>query len=423
PVRCTPKKKGGLATKNLDTKAYLDQFDGPFDIFNYSWGDPQCQLTSETLGLTDKLAAGSTSLRAGKGAIFVKAAGNEFTSYLEDCDSSASPNAIVFGNVNFSEEYSTPYMITVAALNAKGQSSSYSSPGSAIWISAPGGEFGYDTAASSTSVLTDPALLTTDYPGCDVGFKSYDANAFDRGGGLNSDCYHTARMNGTSGAAPIVSGAVALLLQVNPSLGWRDIKHILASTADKVQPTAGATQHPSSTLNLTGHVYQQGWVTNAAGFPFHNWFGFGRVNVDRAVAMARGYVSSLGTFKQTNPSTGSFKYDAGTLSLAVPDASATGAASTLAVTENYIIENVQAAVSVQNCAGQVGVELTSPSNTKSILLNINSQLGSTSLAEHYLATNAFYGERSAGTWTLKVVDGRAGCQATFSGWKLNVMGH
>lgn len=412
-----------LSTKNLDTAGYLDQFSGSFDIFNYSWGDPQCQITSMIGGLDDKLVYGTTTLRSSKGAIYIKAAGNEFTADLKDCDSSAAANAIVFGNVNFSEEYSTPYMITVAAVNAKGQSASYSSPGSAIWISAPGGEFGYDDSAQSTSVLTDPALLTTDYPGCDIGFKSFGANAFDRGGGLNADCYHTSRMNGTSGASPIVSGVVALLLQANPALTWRDVKHILATTADKVQPTSGATQHPRSTLNLTGHTYQLGWTTNAAGYPFHNWFGFGRVNVDRAVAMAKTYTSTLGTLKQTNPSSGTYKYSSGALNSGVPDASATGVTSTLSVTENYKIEAVQAAVSVQNCIGEIGIELTSPSGTKSVLLNINSQLTETALFDHQLLTNAFYGENSAGTWTLKIVDGRAGCQATFSSWKLNVIGH
>ena len=36
---------------------------------------------------------------------------------------------------------------------------------------------------------------------------------------------------------PIVSGVVALMLQANPNLTWRDVKHILANTAQKNDPT------------------------------------------------------------------------------------------------------------------------------------------------------------------------------------------
>ncbi len=42
--------------------------------------------------------------------------------------------------------------------------------------------------------------------------------------------YNTAE--GTSFAAPIVSGVVALMLEANPKLGWRDIQSILAMTAN-----------------------------------------------------------------------------------------------------------------------------------------------------------------------------------------------
>ena len=410
-----------LSTKGLASRGYLDQYDGDFDVFNFSWGFSQCQLNAADPGLNDKLAYGTSVLRQGKGAIYLKAAGNEFQGLMTTCDSKAAAKTLYLGNSEFAEEDNTPYMMVIGAVNAKGESASYSSPGPNVWVSAPGGEFGYDDATKASTVVTDPALLTTDAPGCGVGFKAAGANAFDRGGAPNTDCYHTTRMNGTSGATPIVTGVVAFLLEANPNLTWRDVKHILAMTADKSQPTSGATQHPTASANLAGYTYQQGWVTNAAGISFHNWFGFGRVNVDKAVAMAKGYTSSLGTMKQTN-SGSTWKYDSGAINLAVPDAQATGITSTLSVTENYVIEGVQAEVVVNNCIGQIGVELTSPSGTKSILMNINSFLEETSM-DHVFLSNAFYGEKSAGTWTAKVVDGASGCQATWKSWKLNVIGH
>ena len=39
---------------------------------------------------------------------------------------------------------------------------------------------------------------------------------------------------GTSAAAPLAVGMVALMLQVRPCLTWRDVQHIITFTATKV---------------------------------------------------------------------------------------------------------------------------------------------------------------------------------------------
>ena len=43
-------------------------------------------------------------------------------------------------------------------------------------------------------------------------------------------------MNGTSSATPVTSGSLALILEANPNLTWRDVKYIIAKTATKVDP-------------------------------------------------------------------------------------------------------------------------------------------------------------------------------------------
>ena len=53
----------------------------------------------------------------------------------------------------------------------------------------------------------------------------------------NIGCFFTSKMNGTSAATPILSGIIALMLEANPDLGWRDVEHILALTADKIDNT------------------------------------------------------------------------------------------------------------------------------------------------------------------------------------------
>ena len=80
----------------------------------------------------------------------------------------------------------------------------------------------------------------------------------------------------------------------------------------------------------------------------------------------------------------------------------------------------------------MGVELTSPSGTKSILLNINNALfvpteGGTQPdadLDVVLTTHAFYGETALGTWTVKVIDGYDDdVVGTLDEWSLNVLGH
>ena len=154
----------------------------------------------------------------------------------------------------------------------------YSSPGSSVWISAPGGDFG----------ISYPAILTTDIMGCSKGYSSQGATAndFESGGAFNSNCNYTSTMNGTSAATPMVSGVVAAMLSANPNLSWRDVKYILASTARQVDLNSFSIDHPFGN-DLSGHIYLQGWRTNAAGFKFHNWYGFGAVNGDAAILMAK----------------------------------------------------------------------------------------------------------------------------------------
>lgn len=46
---------------------------------------------------------------------------------------------------------------------------------------------------------------------------------------------------GTSAAAPLAAGMIALMLQVRPCLTWRDVQHIIVFTATKVSPPSCCT--------------------------------------------------------------------------------------------------------------------------------------------------------------------------------------
>ena len=72
-------------------------------------------------------------------------------------------------------------------------------------------------------------------------------------------------MNGTSAASPVTAGIVALMLEANSALTWRDVKYILAKTAGPIHYDIGARDHKWTDRRLSGHIYLPDWVTNGAG--------------------------------------------------------------------------------------------------------------------------------------------------------------
>ena len=80
--------------------------------------------------------------------------------------------------------------------------------------------------------------------------------------------YFTKIFYGTSASSAIVTGIVALILEAKPKLTWRDIKYILAKTAVQIDTD------------------NKGWITNNAGFNYHNAYGFGLIDAEAAVKMA-----------------------------------------------------------------------------------------------------------------------------------------
>jgi hypothetical protein len=393
-------------------------------IFNQSFGYSNTVDFPMDQIVEAQYASGTGTLRGGKGALYVKSAGNGFT-FLPNTDcTGATAIGVSCQNANFDPVNTLPYQIVMAALNANGTRSSYSTAGSAIWVSTPGGEYGYNNSTSGQSApLTDPAMVTVDRSGCTNGYSrsGVTSSLFNQGGTApNLNCNYANTFNGTSSAAPMMSGVIALILEANPALTWREVKDILARTAVQVDAA-----NPGVTVALANgdYVAEQGWITNAAGFKFHNWYGFGAVNASAAVNMARTYVSgSLGTFGDTA------WIDGGALSLAIPDNNITGVSTILTVPGANIVETVQIQVTTSatgacGYTGDLGIEVTSPSGTKSILKNIQDGFNGPSLNGMVLASNAFYGELSTGNWTVKVVDGWAQCTQTLTNVKIRGYGH
>jgi subtilisin-like proprotein convertase family protein len=406
-------------------------------IFNQSYGISTTADVPIDPSVESQFASGVATLRGGKGALYVKAAGNGFGDTHEvsnaNCARPSGPIAAGLSceNANYDPENAVPYQIVVGAIVASGVKASYSTAGSAIWVSAPGGGggFNFSVAPGFVAEAYVPAMITTDQSGCSAGFAAtgLGASTFDNGGSGNTNCNYTNTMNGTSS---VTAGAIALMLEANPLLTWRDVKHILATTARQIDATRAAV---SVTLSNGAYIAEPAWTTNAASIKFHNWYGFGMVDASAAVNMAKTFVPAplgpLGTF--TNSLTQS-----GPLSLPViPDNSTTGVSHSLVVPGTVqSVEAVQITINVTHpFTGDIGVELTSPSNTRSVLKYIRDGFatvsnagvvsGSANLNNMVLLSNAFYGENAPGTWTIKVVDGAASNTGTLNSWSIRVYGH
>lgn len=284
------------------------------DIYNNSWGDSDISLRYD-YDQSDRydvnLRNGVTSGRGGKGSIYVKSAGNGRASCNLD-------DVVSCDYDNFDQMQTNGYFIVVAASMANGKYSKYSTPGSNILVNAPGGSSTYDYIKTDRQMV-----VTTDMASKDRGLDSDIVNQtntrhFDVKGNENYD--YTQYMNGTSAAAPIVSGVVALMLEANPNLTWRDVRQILAKSAYRNDANSSS------------------WKQNAAGFWFSNDYGFGRVDAKAAVDMAKTF-TSIGGYLDLNNTNSSG------LGSKIPSTNGT-VSNTATISDNITIENVSVTLTV-----------------------------------------------------------------------------
>ena len=402
------------------------------DIFNQSWGVDKVYDSLVNTAYEANYLNSVTNLRGGKGAFHVRAAGNAFKwNGSIECNSYWNVGGVNYNNylyacnsTNHEPASTLPYQVLVGALNATGTKTNYSTSGSGTWITAMGGH------KSRSSSGGKPGMMTTDVAGCSAGYVRSGGgdrfNAFDNQGNHseNSSCNYFSGFDGTSSASPVAAGAIAMILEAKPALTWRDVKHVLASTSDQVDASIGDASGYSFPGPSSGDsfVIEPGWVTNAAGYKFHNWYGFGRLNLGAAVTAAKAMTAnSLGTF------TTSSWQASGTLNSNIPKDSATGSTNAMSVSGANFIEAVQIKVNVTHrCTGALQIELTSPGGTKSVLKNAYDAFGGDrNLTNWVILSNAFYGESKAGDWTIKVIDAYScgNAQGVFQNWSIRFFGH
>ena len=325
-----------------------------FDVVNNSWGyttpfQVNANSSNEFWTSFEAAIVNAGTGRGGLGTIIVKSAGNN----------RASGNDTNYDNFSNHRQ-----VITVGAVDHNGMVTNYSTPGANLLVTAPSSSFGV-------------GLTTTDVSG---------------GAGNNSGDY-LSTFGGTSAAAPLVSGVVALMLEANPDLGWRDVQEILALSARQV-----------GDLGLLTGYERYGWSYNGAGnwngggMHFSNDYGFGLVDALAAVRLAESW-----TLLGTSANEIKISVSAGP-NAAIPD---NGSVTfQLAIPQNIQIDHVELSVDILHPnRGDLRITLTSPDGTVSIVMD--RPLNGTESGDNLLfrfGSNAFWGESSAGTWTVTITD-------------------
>jgi subtilisin-like proprotein convertase family protein len=353
-----------------------------FDVINNSWGyttrfyDSQfnaVNLSFEHQALFDMLTMG----RDGLGTIWVKSAGN-------------GRNDTPLDNANGSFLNSHWGSISVAAVLRTGFVTEYSSEGASNLISAFGGPIPGD-------------IVTTDR----LGAAGYSANGY------------TSTFNGTSAAGPMIAGIVALMLDANPNLGFRDVQEILARTARHTGSDFGAGTSGFEAYDWEWNAATQ-W--NGGGMHYSEDYGFGLADALAAVRVAESWTSqnTYHNMETAVASSSSLPYGG----LSISDGLTTSV--TFTVTNNVEIESILLDLGIGHTAtGDLRIRLISPSGTVSELWKNN---GGTEDIPNYgsydisLGSKMFRGEDAVGTWTLEIEDTLAGNTGGLFRARLNIFG-
>lgn len=360
------------------------------DIVNMSFG--LISGASQRGSRETDVGVGAASGRGGLGTIYVKSAGN--SRGVQDTNLEALSNIF--------------QTITVAAALQDGTVTGYSTHGASTTIAA----FGSPGAGSGT-------IFTTD----NVGTSGYNTSTTAFGGDF------TASFNGTSAAAPEVSGVVALMLEANPDLGWRDVQTILAYSARHVGSAVGAAasgneQASGAYGNSASWLWNDADNWNGGGLHFSNDYGYGLIDALAAVRLAETW-----TDQSTSANLLSERIDFTNTTLNVGTATA-GSGFTIGGggaihNDGLIVEYVEVEINFTTWddINDLQLVLTSPSGTVSRLADGFGGTGARS-GTYTFASNLFRGESADGNWSVGIFDrdGNAAGQITVDDIVVTVFG-
>ncbi|XP_067041930.1 proprotein convertase subtilisin/kexin type 6-like isoform X2 [Acropora muricata] len=205
---------------------------------------------------------------------------------------------------------------------------------------------------------------------------------------------------GTSAAAAMASGLIALTLEANPQLSWRDVQHVIVRSA---RPAPGGVPLAKGL-----------WLKNKAGLAVSRFYGFGLMDAGEMVHLAKQW--------NTVPEQRTCEVIGTDTNRAIPSE------VFLTVNNSYcdikFLEHVQVKVDLDfSLRGYLYLELQAPSGTISPLTrkrNVDIVLRSRNLTNWKFTTLFNWGEDPSGQWKLKIgnLDPQEQHEGTLYSWSL-----
>jgi Ca2+-binding RTX toxin-like protein/subtilisin-like proprotein convertase family protein len=345
-----------------------------FDVSNNSWGaitpfEDNFNSTSMTFAWVG-MRKGVELGRDGLGTVYVFSAGN---------------SAGEGDNTNYHNFQNAREVITVGSVDSNDFASGFSTPGANVLVAAYGEN-----------------IITTDRS--------------QSGWGYNAGSDYVDNFQGSSASAAMVSGIVAMMLEANPDLGYRDVQKILAYSS-RNSDSQTWKENGASDLNL-------------GGLSFNDKSGFGVVDAWAAVQLARTWTTTNTAYNEVSASDRQF----GMLE-SIPDGDGTSFTMSFDIDAPINIEHVELGVDVRHeRLGDLIITLTSPNGTVSTLLNrptVNDDApfgltgDDSGIPNHLIwdfSSVQFWGEDASGTWTVTVTDVAAEETGTIQSLSLRVYG-
>uniref|UniRef100_A0A8C1XK47 Furin (paired basic amino acid cleaving enzyme) a n=1 Tax=Cyprinus carpio TaxID=7962 RepID=A0A8C1XK47_CYPCA len=298
------------------------------DIYSASWGPEDDGKTVDGPAKLAKEAFlhGVMEGRGGRGSIFVWASGNGGRE-KDSCNCDGYTNSI--------------YTLSISSSTQNGNVPWYSEACSSTLAT-----------TYSSGGLNEKQIVTTD---------------------LRQKC--TDSHTGTSASAPLAAGIIALALEANKNLTWRDMQHLVVRTSNPA------------------HLTTNDWKINGVGRRVSHSYGYGLLDAGAIVALAKNW-TNVGPQRKC------------VLSLVSDHLVIKMSVDACAGTDTFVssLEHAQAQLTLSyNRRGNLAIYLISPQGTRSTLLAPRPHdYSSEGFSDWAFMTTHSWDEDPRGEWTLEI---------------------